>query len=316
MHPRLASWSVLALFCLGACTPDLGPCDELRARRIVYDETGSPALEGQALIIQSCGFGAFCHSANIPSDQRHGTHAGLEYDLRLVDADFDPAAPEEAYARLQAMHERAFRDRHEIWREVQRGRMPVGGRLGADLASAAPEYSRIGADGALVPMPGLGSAEGQDALKNWLSCGLPIVQGTPRDDAPQQVLGYTADALEVEPLEPRWDDIYARLIEPRCASAPCHGTAVAGDLDLRGERGAYDAMVGVAAQADACRNTALALIEAGDAEASLLVAKLAGVTGSGERVCGDPMPVGLSRVSEASVANIRAWIDGGAQLSP
>ena len=65
----------------GGCGPELGVCDEPQALRVAYDglesidgapPSGLPAYEGQALMIQSCGYGGFCHGADgIPVANRH-----------------------------------------------------------------------------------------------------------------------------------------------------------------------------------------------------------------------------------------------------
>jgi hypothetical protein len=292
------------------CTPELGPCDELSALRVAYDEEGTPAFEGQALMIQSCGFGAFCHAAGIDAEQRYGVPRGLDYDVRIANLDADDPGAE--LDRLEGMLDRSFRHRHEIWAAVESGRMPIGGGPGSDVASAAPTYAvRTGAN-TLEPMAGLDTARGREALRNWLACGLPAVQSVDAHEARPEALGYIVDPIEVAPLEPSWSSIYDRLISRRCASVPCHGTAVAGDLDLRGARAAYDAMVGVDSAADECIAAGVQLVQPGAADASLLVWKLIGRDPDGAPVCGDLMPVGASRVSEASVDAVRAWIDAGA----
>ncbi|MCB9659495.1 MAG: hypothetical protein H6726_17755 [Sandaracinaceae bacterium] len=304
-----AAW---ALLCLGACTEPLGPCDELAALRVVYDEEGTPAFEGQALMVQSCGFGAFCHAGEVEPARRLGAPHGLDYDLRIVNVDDDDAHVAAGFARLVTMWNRAFRHRHAIWTAVDRGRMPVGGGAGADVQSAAPVYSGRVSATRLEPIAGLDTSSGRSALRNWLACGLPVVQSTDAHAAHPEAFGHIVDPIEIAPVEPRWSSIYDGLLRRRCASAPCHGVAVAGDLDLRGPRDAYDALVGVASVDEACASEGLMLVAPGAADDSLLVWKLLGRDADGAAVCGDPMPEGGSRVSEASVDAIRAWIDAGA----
>ena len=122
-----------SFFLLTACAPELGPCDDQAARRVAYDETGSPAFEGQALMIASCGAGAFCHSPGIDADDRRGVPFGLDYDLRVAE---DEAG--DSTDRLRTMQSLTYEDRHAIWVEVESGRMPVPGTVGADVLEAVP----------------------------------------------------------------------------------------------------------------------------------------------------------------------------------
>jgi len=83
----------------------------------------------------------------------------------------------------------------------------------------------------LIEMPMLDSADGRETLRNWLACGLPIVERSAPSTAttPPPAVGDTVPPFEVMPLAPNWGDIYERLISHRCASAPCHGSAREGE---------------------------------------------------------------------------------------
>lgn len=303
--------ALLGVVLLTACQTDVGPCDERLARRPVWDDFGSPAYEGQAIFLQSCGFGAFCHAPDIPREDRFGVPAGFDWDLRSFGntAEVDL----EAVDHLRRMHTRALADRVLIWRSVESGRMPVSGAAGKVVAESAPSYFRASASG-LEPIPQLDSREGRELFRNWLACDLPIVE---RSVSPDPVAGYTpvgavVSEAEVEPLAPNWNDIYTRLIDRRCATSACHGIAEAGDLDLSTSAVSLMEMIDVEAQDEKCEMTNARLIVPGDADASLLIWKLEGVDDTGAPVCGRTMPIGGARVREESIMAIRAWINAGA----
>jgi len=169
-RPR-GTWVVALAALLGAfgagCQTDLGPCDVQAARSIVYtdDSLGSPAYAGQALIIQSCGSGSYCHAAS--ATDRLGVPAGLDFDLRL-------ATTAEETERLRDDQWTVYRFRDSIYEEVRHGYMPPGA-VGAEVAAAGPRYRDL---------PPLDSAEARSVLRNWLSCGVPVVERMADDRPP------------------------------------------------------------------------------------------------------------------------------------
>jgi hypothetical protein len=297
-----------------ACEPELGPCDSSTVRRLVFDEGGGQVYEGQALMISSCGFGGFCHSSNIDAEDRHGAPYGMEYDVRLIFAEGDDE--EVSAARLRRNWEAAFAHRRAIWGSVGRGQMPIRGAEGISVSDAAPEYVWMDPRTDMpVEIPTLDSPDGRETLRNWLACGLPIVSRSEPSMAttPPPALGDTVPPYEVTPLEPRWADIYERMISRRCASAPCHGSAREGELQLDDPATALSNLVGMVSRGDDCMSGGAMLIAPGDPDHSLLVNKLEGHDANGEVICGRSMPVGGSRVSDASMASIRQWIMEGAR---
>ena len=97
---------------LAGCSRELGSCDELASRGLVWDEGGVPAYAGQALMIASCGHGAFCHAEGIAPEDRFGAPMGLDYDLRLADSEVDR---DEGRSRLEWMHTQSTRCRRPGW---------------------------------------------------------------------------------------------------------------------------------------------------------------------------------------------------------
>lgn len=196
-HGELVTLSVLVLSgALSGCD-DLGPCDEAAAREVVYtdDAQGLPAYAGQALLTQSCGGGSFCHASN--ATDRHGAPAGLDFDLLLASS----AAETEHLRSLQMV---VFRHRDAIWRSIERGTMPPG-KIGETISELGAPHRGL---------PSLDSSEGREILRNWLACGVPVVERV-TDDRPAGVLPVGA----VEPVAPTIDT-------GNCAGVICDNVCV------------------------------------------------------------------------------------------
>ena len=297
--------TLLALLALG-CAPDLGACDEAAARAVVYDPNGLPAYEGQALMIQSCGGGSFCHSEGIDAEQRRGAPVGLELDVRLASA--TPDVNEEALARLARSQAHAFFERETIWAQVEGGTMPPAG-----FAVGTPEFSRIPAGEREGPaIPSIESDAGRDIVRNWLACGAPVIERTvTRSDGNENTVGDTQPSVETTPVEPTWPAIYERIVRTSCAFSLCHDAeTAAGALDMSSADGAYAALMGPAA-GRLCGDGGGARVVPSDPGASLLMHKLTGNTGDGP-VCGKRMPSAGNYLSEGRIESIRTWIQNGA----
>ena len=154
-----------------ACVSVPGECDVEASRRVVYTSEGRPAYEGQALIISSCGYGTFCHAGAAEGELRHGAPRGLNFDIEP--ASFGPEVGE--VDRLRRNQRTTFGQRTAIWGEVVHGAMPPGGAAGSVLESELrPRYSAVGG----MPLPEIDTAQGREVLRNWISCGLPVIERT------------------------------------------------------------------------------------------------------------------------------------------
>lgn len=160
----------------GGCGPDLGECDEEAARRVVYDEDGLPAYEGQALLQVSCGNGAFCHSERATGAARFGAPRDVSFDMNLAAASDAPA--EAAVARLGAGQQDVIDYRDEIYCTVDDGTMPPWGDATVTVHENVPRYARVAADGSRTRLPHVDTFEGLDILRTWLACGAPVVERT------------------------------------------------------------------------------------------------------------------------------------------
>jgi hypothetical protein len=120
---------------------------------------------------------------------------------------------------------------------------------------------------------------------------------------------FRAARSKGSPIDCEGGDTFAlierRVFGPRgCRVETCHGSARSGDLDLR-PGAAYGSLVGIGAVGAPGELR----VAPGDADASFLVRKLAGVLGRGE---GDRMPNVGRPLRALELDLIRAWIDAGA----
>jgi hypothetical protein len=279
MDPVRAAAAVCAVVLLG-CRGELGECNTASANELVYGRGGLVATKGQALAHDSCGNGAFCHSAAAKGALRHGAPARMDFDML--------PAPR----GLSGIRELA----EDAWQVVQSEQMPPSNAsaLIGDGAWLADVERRTGA-AALPPLP---SHEGKAIFRNWLACGAPVVTET-RVPAGVQPLQHDFDAGGGTPT---WSLIYRDIMQPRCATAGCHNAqSAAGGLALAQECAAYAALF----EAGSCGEL---LVRSGDADGSLLVDKLE----SEAPRCGTPMPP-AGPLPEAMKVAVRAWIEAGAE---
>lgn len=190
-----AAFVIVAAVACGACSPDLGDCDQNLARTVAYDERGVPAYEGQALLRASCGGDAFCHSSAASGVSRYGVPAGFDFDM-VVSRDSGGAA------RLRDGVERVREWAPNIFAAVESGRMPPFGNELEGLYARAPRYHRQGASGLPERLPAIDSHDGLHRLRNWLACGAPVVERTtPRADDEVSI-------GDVVPEDARWEVIH------------------------------------------------------------------------------------------------------------
>lgn len=277
--------ATLVLVALAACGgDDLGECDQEAAEQPVFGRGGLVATKGQALVHDSCGQGAFCHSASARGDLRMGAPAGLDFDML-------PAA-----SGWPAVVER----REEIWDAVQDGSMPPDGHTAGD-GDWSFDRARD-ADGARLPA--LATREGKGALRNWLACNAPIVVETrqPEPPAPEP----DADMAE---LEQQWTQLHGAL-QQTCVTGACHNAAMLQQLGGAGQALPFEADECVVYRWllwDDGGNCAQPFVVAGRPDESSLVWKME----HDSRICGGPMPPD-AEVDEPLVADVRDWIERGA----
>ncbi len=266
---------LLVVQLLSACGEDLGTCDPVAARQLVYGKNGLVATKGQALLHDSCGSAAFCHAANAKGDDRYGAPYGLNFDTLPLPTHW----PE------------VVEHRKEIWGSVLDGSMPpegVGQRaLGNNDWSFDPE--RLPSSPRLARLT---KKDSKAALRNWLACDAPVVTET-------EIPIWAQPATDGGSLSD-WGPIFTQVMVPKCATAGCHNGSAAGGLVLLDECEAYEQLFAESMCGGKPR------LQPGDGE-SYLLDKLE----AKKPKCGSAMPpAGALRDSELRA--IRAWVEGGA----
>ena len=171
------------------------------------------------------------------------------------------------------------------------------------------------------PLPGLDASAGQDMMRNWLSCGSPVVEKSqapsngqmPGDTCTSGEVGDCRVSNETDPPQPTWTWLYENYFSTLECTA-CHetggasqGTMILGTTSTM----AYSAMVDAQTAADAmCSGQTI--VVPGDADASNLVHKLEGQLPDGGAICGNRMPFGGRAPNAAVLQAVRDWIDAGA----
>ena len=331
--------SLVGLSFLAACDPSVGPADEDAALEVVYDQDGLPAFAGQALAIQSCGAGGFCHADGIEPIDRFGAPNGLGFDLRVASTTVE--IEEEAVARLTAHQNNMLHNRGLVWGQVSSLNMPPGGPVGEEYRAsvAGLVYERFDDDGEAVgALPSLDSEEGREIFRNWLAARVPVVERTQRriDRRDDLLIGYVVPVCERTCVDPTWESIYVQIIEPSCARSRCHdNTEPASDLDLFADLtppppqsmltpeqlharlapilvGDEDreGIIGANAVGSQCRPEGWSIVVPNEPEMSLLYAKVAAA--SGDDICGGKMPLSGNPLTEQRLCAIREWIACGA----
>lgn len=349
----MRAWLAFVLLASG-CSSDPGACDIAAAGEIVYDSAGNPAFAGQAVIIQSCGGGAFCHSDTLagvdPDDaeavaravgDRRGVPRDLNFDLRLASTTAEENI--DAHARLLIDSERVVDMRGEIFAQIRSGRMPPG--LEGASTGGFRIYDRVMSDGvtffglprlarapveddSVDPIDAAEIAEAREIVRNWLACRAPVVERTVavRLSPDVRPAGFVVAGCERDCVDVRWtvDDpaavgsplaIYDDIIRPTCAFAECHDSADAAaglDWESGGAMAVHSRILNGEAQGRQCRigSPPPSIVVPGDPDASLFLSKLEAT--SSAMVCGSPMPLSGSHLSEQRLCVIRQWITCGA----
>lgn len=192
---------LLAASALGGCLTDVGPCDPIAARQVVYrvgrseadPQSGRPYYAGQAVMLTSCGNGQFCHSSSATDTARYGVAAGFDFDVDHacygeLCPPFDPAVREanpDEYERLLHLHrnqKRILEWAGRILGSIDEGSMPPG-----------REGDRIGSSGSTFSIPDFGSTEPGEIHVDgqWVLCDSDVATAKPDcPDANAARLGY------------------------------------------------------------------------------------------------------------------------------
>jgi hypothetical protein len=203
----------LALPFLFACNSEIGECQNLEAaQQLVYGPGGSVATKGQALMHESCGQAAFCHSKGAQEMQRQGAPHGMDYDMLP-----SPTGLADIFEHAE-----------NVWKQIEDGSMPPASYAVGDGLWTYSRARRMDEP----HLPKMQTVEGRSIVRNWLACGSPVVTDS-----------RVPDWAQPDMIEPTWDSIHG-LFSKSCATAGCHdsGTA-AGQLVLADKCDAYQALL-------------------------------------------------------------------------
>jgi hypothetical protein len=325
----LLAGTTLFLF---ACEPELGECNIAQANRLAVSESGFVLYEGQAMIARDCSDGV-CHAPGVTGAGREGVPASFDFGVdlacQLEDSGECPESAEPAFERLRANVDNVFDHARSIMGEVERGTMPPDGypARNEDGEPIIDAYYQLGGGASYdlgtrigdSPLPTVDSVEGQAILRNWLSCGAPVI-GANAPLSAGELGERCAGTVEVgdcvvgailDPPEPTWEAIYDFFSGNNCVTG-CHepGSPNIEDsmLDLSEASTAYMELMGESQGAECGSGT---LVVPGEPESSLLIEKL---EGGDATTCGDPMPPS-GAWPDRYVEPVRQWIMDGAPES-
>jgi hypothetical protein len=254
------------------CGSSLGDCNKPAAEELVYSSSGLVATKGQALVHDSCGNGAFCHSSAAIGDARYGAPAGMNFDMLPVPTGWPKLVDR----------------RDDAWSLIESGHMPPG-EAGAKVLGDGGWTFAVTPTANSEKLQPISTDQGKAAVRNWLACGAPLVSETKQ---PQWVQPSVTPSND-------FDAIYKTILSRRCAIGGCHNESAAGQLSMTDACAAYQALL----IAGPC---SMKRVRPGDTD-SLLLDKLQSTTPS----CGGPMPP-TGQLDAASVDAVRAWIVAGA----
>lgn len=303
-YKQLTLGALLCAFQAGCSTAELGECDELAARQLVFDQNGTPAYAGQAQLMVSCGNGGFCHSAEASGPLgRFGAPGHLNFDMNVAATGADPA--EAATDRLRRGVSRVREYAESIFTEVDAQRMPPFGEATITAHAGVPRFAFE--DGSRLKL--VDTFEGLEVLQNWLACGAPVVERTTPRGAGVEPVGDIVPA-QGSAIQPTFSSIYNNYISPTCGQA-CHGPNIPtelarSNLNMSTQGLAYTALVNQAAAGEACGSTTATRVIPGDAAGALITQKL-----SGSPPCGESMPIG-GTVPAGVLTALQQWINDGA----
>lgn len=266
------------------CNDDLGECDRAAAQEVVYGRGGLVATKGQALVHDSCGNAAFCHSTAAKGSARYGAPLGLSFDMLPTPTGW----PE------------IIKHRDDVWQLVHDESMPPAG-MGEKVVGDGDWTFDVQRREDAPKLPPIASHEGKAVVRNWLACGAPLVADT---QVPSWLQAGDDQVADDEDggivMASDWTTIYSQIVRPNCATAGCHNETGAGQLVMSEECSAYGQLL----KAGACGDPRL---EPGKLD-SLLLEKLE----SRMPTCGTGMPPAAPLPAKL-IAQISAWVEAGAQ---
>jgi hypothetical protein len=291
---RVVSFLGVVATVLIGCGPDLGQCDLPAAKTVVYSPQGTPYYAGQALVQQSC---TGCHGSASTEAVRKGAPHGLNFNVGGLSAVSTPADVASARESLGKIKDEA----DEMYGQIESGNMPPPSPAGDSPAQAWKL-----ADGTNANLPDVRTDVGKSTVRNWLSCGAPVVAGATGAVADASTIGDVLPPGKATAVDATFTSVFTGVLSGSCGG--CHNTAAAmAGLDLSTPAIAYAALVNKDASASSACAGKGKLIVPGNCESSILYSKL-----SATPVCGSPMPLGGEPIGAAARDALCSWIKAGA----
>jgi uncharacterized membrane protein len=292
---RVVSFLGVVATVLIGCGPDLGQCEPGAAKTVVYSPQGTPYYAGQAIIQQSC---TGCHGSGSTEAVRKGAPHGLNFNVGGLSAMSTPADVASARESLSKIKDEA----DEMYGQIESGNMPPPSPAG-DSSAQVWKF----ADGSDANLPDVRSDVGKSTVRNWLSCGAPVVAGATGAVADASTIGDVLPPGKATAVEATFDSVFTGVLSAGCGG--CHNTASAmAGLDLSTPAIAYAALVNKDASASSACAGKGKLVVPGNCESSVLYSKLLPAP-----VCGSTMPLGMPALGDAQRSGLCDWIKAGAK---
>lgn len=292
-------------FSVVACGPDLGNCDSDAAKTKVY-LNGTPYVEGQALVYQSCA-GTTCHASSAVGEGRTGAPHGLNFDVQPL----TKTATAKDLSVLRAGINEVRAEADELWDVIDSGKMPPG--KAGDRPDLPWFSDAAGTQEAMLT--GLDLAEARDKVRNWLACQAPIIGATSDSPLAQAVKSAQLGAVQdpgTSSVNSTFQSIYDNLL---VTCAGCHSAMSPYKnqaLNVSSKDAAYMSLVKKPAFAGTdAKCSGRTLVTPGNCMTSLLYQKLSLKKGDAQ-LCGDPMPLDGAMTSAATQKAVCDWITAGA----
>lgn len=217
------------------CVDDLGTCDPAKlGRDSVLMNSNTVVYAGQAIINKACATG--CHASTAKGKDRRGAPEGLDFDLLPVLEEKAAGTRKNAKgdtlvklkssqaSGLQQRRNIVMSQRDEIWRQVQENLMPPGSSFEALLTSIYTAKDDAPCQ-RVTPFKKLPDGLARQAFRNWLACGVPIVEAIGEDVSRRQIpgtVGYQFPACPPEDMSSEPSTLETLLEGPFGTCSSCH----------------------------------------------------------------------------------------------
>jgi mono/diheme cytochrome c family protein len=302
--------------CFACSCVDVGACEGPLEGRDTVMVNNTIMYGGQAIMNKACAVG--CHLSTATGAERHGVPAGLDFDLLPIDevkADGTTKTGDSTIVQLTSAQLSGLRKRQKmiversssIWQQVLDGLMPPSGML-TSMMSTIFESSEKKPCKSQQSYAAMDGAQTREVLRNWLACGAPFVETNGKKLDKSSAAGRAGDQYAMCAQDSATEVTLASLFNSTFSECGgCHNSALTGPpsfLDV-------DTLAKSLRTESACGGKPF--VTPGKPEDSYLLQLLKGPNPacSHGRMPGG----GLDPLSERAIAEVEAWIAGGAPTS-